>query len=135
MSTNAPEQLFWPGLDAQLRQTRAQYKSCNRISSSQPEEHSLPQLPFQDTVVDMQHQKIHLLHICGLIHRVEAALMSDANAKKECNQWHIWFCTFGSSEEHHSKTKSKPSFRQLGNPLPPLSCILCTEQRLCRSCC
>ena len=67
-----------------------------------------------DTVVDMRHQRTHLLHICGLIHRVEAALMSDANAKKECNQWRAWVCTFGTSEEHHSKAKSMPSFYTTG---------------------
>ena len=63
MSANAHQRLFWPGLDAHIRQARAQCRSCNRISPSQPKEPlaepSLPELPSQHTVVDLCDIKGH----------------------------------------------------------------------------
>ena len=88
MSANACQQLFWPGLDAHTRQTRAQSRSCNRISPSQPKEPlaepSLPELPFQHNVVDLCDIRGHLYLIFADRYTgwVEAALMPDANAKK-----------------------------------------------------
>ena len=53
---NARQQLFWPGLGASARQTRAQYRICNTTAPFQPREPLMspanPEFPFQQAVVD-----------------------------------------------------------------------------------
>ena len=138
MSANAHQRLFWPGLDAHIRQTRAQCRSCNRISPSQPKEPlaepSLPELPFQHTMVDLCDIRGHtyLIFTDRYTRWVEAALMPDANAKSlqptACLALHLrrtrgtilrWWTTL-------SKSGICPIFKQLGHPSPPLFGILCT---------
>ena len=57
MMANARQRLFWPGLDASIRQMRAQCRKCNIIAPSQPREPlmppSNPEFPFQKTVTDL----------------------------------------------------------------------------------
>ena len=107
ISANAHQLLFWPGLDAHIRQTRAQCRSCNRISPSQPKEPlaepSLPELPFQHTMVDLCDIRGHtyLIFTDRYTGWVEAALMPDANAKV-CSQLRAWLCTYGVLEEQSS---------------------------------
>ena len=56
MLANTRQRMFWPGLGASVRQTRAQCRTCNRIASSQPREPLMspadPEFPFQQAVVD-----------------------------------------------------------------------------------
>ena len=72
MLANAIQRLFWPGLDASIRQTRTQCKTCNTIAPSQPKEPLMPPpnpgFPFQKTVTDffdMKGKNYRLLHRMG----------------------------------------------------------------------
>ena len=57
MLTNARERLFWPGLDAAVRQMRLQCRQCNEQSPSQPAEPTImsppPEVPFEQTAADI----------------------------------------------------------------------------------
>ena len=108
MLANARQRLFWLGLEANLRQTRAQGRGCNEMAPSQPREPMAepptPQFPFQHTVVDF----------CGISGNkyvifadrytgwVEAALMKDPTAKRVCDLMRAWYCTYGAPEEQAS---------------------------------
>jgi hypothetical protein len=56
MLSNARDRLFWPGLDAAVRQMRLQCRQCNKNSPSQPSEPLVvspsPEIPFEQTVAD-----------------------------------------------------------------------------------
>ena len=105
MLANARQRLFWPGLEAQLRQTRAQCKACNRTAPSQPREPlaepALPQFPFQHTVADLCDisGNKYLVFADRYTGWVEAALMPDPNARKVWNRLRTWFCTYGAPAE------------------------------------
>ena len=48
MMANARQRFFWPGLDASIRQTRAQCRTCNMIALSQPKEPVKPRIPIPE---------------------------------------------------------------------------------------
>ena len=56
MIVNARERLFWPHLNANLRQIRSQCKLCNQNAPSQPPEDLIltpdPELPFDQVAAD-----------------------------------------------------------------------------------
>ena len=56
MAANARERLFWPRLDADLRQVRSQCRLCNQNAHSQPSELPIippePELPFEQVAAD-----------------------------------------------------------------------------------
>lgn len=105
MLANARQRLFWPGLDASIRQTRAQCKVCNVIAPSQPKEPlmlpSNPEFPFQKTVTDFfdLRGKNYLVYADRYTGWVEVTLMSSGNAKATCDALRNWFCTYGVPEE------------------------------------
>ena len=57
MLSNARSRFFWPGLDASVRQLRAQCQQCNEEAPSQPEEPLIltppPEMPFEQTASDL----------------------------------------------------------------------------------
>ena len=57
MLSNARTRFFWPGLDASIRQLRAQCQQCNEEAPSQSEEPLLltppPEMPFEQTASDL----------------------------------------------------------------------------------
>ena len=63
MKANARERFFWPGLGADINQTRTQCKECNENAPSQPDEPMVtsdpPTMPFQQVVTDMYHVGNH----------------------------------------------------------------------------
>ena len=97
--------LFWPGLGASVRQTRAQCCTCNTIVSSQPREPlMLPadlEFPFQQTVVDFVeiNGKNYLVYADRYTGWIEVALMPSGKAKMVCDTFRTWFCTYGAPEE------------------------------------
>ena len=68
MMANARQRLFWPGLDASIRQTRVQSRKCNIIAPSHLREPlmppSNPEIPFQKTVTDLfdLHGKTYMVY-------------------------------------------------------------------------
>ena len=56
MLSNARDRLFWPGLDAAVRQMRLQCRQCNKNAPSQPSEPLVvlppPETPFEQTAAD-----------------------------------------------------------------------------------
>ena len=108
MLANARERLFWLGIAANLRQTRAQCRACNEVAPSQPREPlaepATPQFPFEQTVVDfcdIRGNKF-LIFTDRYTGWVEAALMKDPTANKVCNNLRSWFCIYGAPQEQTS---------------------------------
>ena len=56
MKSSARYRFFWPGMDAAITQKRAQCRTCQRISPSQPSEPSVdppcPEFPFEMVAID-----------------------------------------------------------------------------------
>ena len=108
MLASAHQRLFWPRLEAQLRQTRAQCRACNRIAPSQPKEPladpPVPEFPFQQTVIDLCDISGHkcLIFADRYTGWVEAALMREPNARKVCDRLRTWYCTYGALKEQAS---------------------------------
>ena len=54
---------FWPGMDADITQTRMKCSACNAMSPSQPREELLedvvPTFPFEDVTIDFFSLKGH----------------------------------------------------------------------------
>ena len=105
MLANAREQLFWFGLGASVRQTRAQCRTCNTIAPSQPREPLMspadPEFPFQQTVADFVdiNGKNYLVYANRYTGWVEVALMPTGKAKTVCDTLRTWFYTYGAPEE------------------------------------
>ena len=63
MQANARERLFWPGLDAAIRQVRSKCRQCNENAPSQPSEEMVlsppPDYPFQQVVTDFAEIEGH----------------------------------------------------------------------------
>ena len=57
MLSNARTRLFWPGMDAAVRQVREKCRQCNEHAPSQPEEPLIitppPEYPFEQAVADL----------------------------------------------------------------------------------
>ena len=105
MLANARQRLFWPGLEANLRQTRAQCRACNAVAPSNPREPICdppnPQFPFQHTVVDfcdIRGNK-YLVFADRYTGWVEVVLMKDPTTNRVCDQLRAWFCTYGAPDE------------------------------------
>ena len=105
MLANAKERLFWPGLGAAVRQTRAQCKKCNENAPSQTSEPLIispdPILPFQQTVTDLCDIDGHtfLIYADRYTGWIEVAKLSTSTFKsiRECLL--NWFTTYGVPEE------------------------------------
>lgn len=108
MMANARQRLFWPGLDASIRQTRAQCKKCNYIAPSQPREPlmqpSNPEFPFQKTATDLfdMHGKSYMVYADRYTGWIEVAPLPSGKAVAICDALRGWFCTYGAPEEMSS---------------------------------
>ena len=105
MQAKARQQLFEPGIDASIHQTRAQCKTYNTIAASQTKEPLMPlsnsEIPFQKTVTDFFDMKgknyiVYADHYTGW---VEVALMYSGNARTACDTLWKWLCAYGVPEE------------------------------------
>ena len=102
---NARQRLFWPRLDASIRQTRAQCRKCNIIAPSQPIEplmpSSNPEFPFQKTVTDLfdLHGKTYMVYTDRYTGWMEVTLLSSGKATAACKALQNWFCTYSVLEE------------------------------------
>ena len=105
MQTHARQRLFWPGLDAALRLTRAQCSDCNGRAPSQSEEPFLdvhvPEFPFQTVATDLFQHQGHkfLLYVDRFSAWLEIALTPRSNAESVCNSLRRWFTVFGVPQE------------------------------------
>ncbi len=63
MLANARERLFWPGLDAEVKQLRERCRQCNEQAPSQSQEPPIvpppPETPFEQTVADLFYLEGH----------------------------------------------------------------------------
>ena len=102
---NARQRLFWPGLDASIRQTKAQCRKCNIIASSQPREPlippSNPKFPFQKTVTDLfdLHVKTYMVYTDRYTGWMKVTSLSSGKATAVCEALRNWFFTYGVPEE------------------------------------
>ena len=105
MLANARERLFWPGLDAAVRLTRAQCRQCNEHSPSQAREPAIetvePDIPFQQVVMDLFDLAGHqfLVYADRYSGWVEVVKLRTATFKNMQQILLRWFSTFGVPEE------------------------------------
>ena len=105
MLANARERLFWPGLDADVKQKRLQCRQCNENAPSQPDEPMIttpkPELPFQQTVSDLYQLGSHhyLLYADRYSGWTEVAKISNSSAKHIKRNMLEWFKAYGVPEE------------------------------------
>ena len=105
MLTHARERFFWPGLDADIRQTRAQCHQCDTNAPSQPAEPLIispePEIPFQQTVTDLCDLEGHkfLIYADRYSGWVEGVKLSRGTFNAIRPHLLRWFTTFGVPEE------------------------------------
>ena len=105
MVANASQCLFWPGLVASIRLTRAQCCECNQIATFQPSETlcapSTIDFPFQHTVTDFFEfaGNKYIVYADRFTGWVEVKLLPKMDATSICNHLRHWFCTFGDPQE------------------------------------
>ena len=105
MMANARQRLFWPGLDASIRQTRAQCRKCNIIAPSQPRgplmPPSNPEFPFQKTVTDLfdLHGKTYMVYADRYTGWMEVTSLSSWKTTAVYEALRNWFCTYGVPEK------------------------------------
>ena len=105
MSAHARTRLFWPGLDASLKLTRAQCKPCNSMAPSQSREPLAPppnpEYPFQQTVTDFFDLRgiNYLIYADRYTGWVEVALMPNGRFSTVAENLRNWFVTYGAPEE------------------------------------
>ena len=105
MSANARERLFWPHLDADIRQIRAQCRQCTENAPSQQDEPPMlspdPEEPFEQVVIDMCKINGHTYIVyadrySGWTEVEKIQSESFKSTKKWLTQW---FRTFGRPQE------------------------------------
>ena len=117
MLSNARQRIFWPGLDAAIRQTRAQCKVCNETAPSQKAEPMLisspPDIPFQQVVMDFANikGKNYIIYADRLSGWVEVVQAASTSFKSTYPLLLRWFRTFGVPEE--ISTDGGPPFNGL----------------------
>ncbi len=105
MMSNARERLFWPGLDAAVRQLRLQCRQCNEEAPSQSAEPSLssppPEVPFEQTVTDLCSIEGHtfLIYADRFSGWVEIDRLSAHTFRHVRQSLLRWFATYGVPEE------------------------------------
>ena len=105
MQALARERLFWPGLDAAIRQVRAQCTQCNENAPSQHREPLIltpdPEVPFQQTVADLCDLEGNLILVYADRYSgwVEGAKLSKGTFQVVRRYLLNWFTTFGVPEE------------------------------------
>ena len=105
MLSFAKERFFWPGLDAAVRQTRAQCRQCNINAPSQHQEPLLrspnPETPFQQTVMDLCdiEGNVFLVYADRYTGWVEGTSLKCSSFRTIRPHLLNWFSTFGVPEE------------------------------------
>ena len=105
MSANARERLFWPRLDADLRQARKQCRRCNEIAPSLPAETLLttpePEMPFEQVAADMFKIGAHsyIVYADRYSGWTEAKKLTTQSFKSIKKCLLDWFKTFGVPNE------------------------------------
>ena len=105
MTANARERLFWPGINASIRQTRSQCKQCNEHAPTQSTEPMLetmpPEVPFQQVVTDLCSIAGHdfLIYADRYSGWIEVAALRDTAWKSVKQCLLRWFATYGVPEE------------------------------------
>ena len=117
MLTHARERFFWPGLDADISQTRSQCRQCDLNAPSQSAEPLVvsaePEVPFQQTVSDLCDLEGHLFFIYADRYSgwVEGTKLSRGTFNAIRPHLLHWFTTFGVPEE--LATDGGPPFNSL----------------------
>ena len=115
MLANARARLFWPGLDAAVRQLRSQCKHCNEQAPSQREEPAIvstpPEYPFEKAVADFFHMEGHtfLAYADRYSGWLEVERMQSADYRNVRRSFLRWFRTYGVPEE--ISTDGGPPFK------------------------
>jgi len=114
MASNARERLFWPRLDADLRQVRDQCRKCNEIAPSLPAETLVmtpdPEMPFEQVATDFFEIGSHpyLVYADRYSAWTDAKKLKDKTGKSVKKGLLDWFKTFGVPNE--ISTDSGPPF-------------------------
>ena len=107
MKARANESVYWPGMNASIRTTRANCTECSRIAPSQPREPITltvsPDWPFQQIVLDLFHAGGQTYLACAdrltgwlIIHHLN---QGQANASSIISICRDIFQTYGAPEE------------------------------------
>ena len=105
MIAYARDRFFWPGLDADIRQKRAQCKQCIKNAPSQHTEPLMispdPEVPFQQTAADLCDLEGHhfLIYADRYSGWVEGIKLSNSTFRTVRKHLLNWFTTFGAPEE------------------------------------
>ena len=105
MSSHARQRFFWPGINAAIKQVRAQCKVCNENAPSQPKESTIicsaPEYPFQQVVTDLCQTSGHdfLIFADRYSGWIEVAKLNTKSFKDISKCMLRWFTTFGVPEE------------------------------------
>lgn len=91
MLTNTTQRLFWHGLDASIRQARAQCQIYYSYAPSQPKKSLIllpsPEFPFRQTVIDFFdiHSRNYVIYADKYTGWVEVVLMLSGNSGAVCD--------------------------------------------------
>ena len=105
MLANARDRFFWPGLDAAVRNMRAQCRQCNEQAPSQSAEPQIntppPEMPFQQVVADLFSLEGHtfLAYADRFSGWLEVDRLSSSSFRNVRRSLLRWFSTFGVPEE------------------------------------
>ena len=105
MKAAARERFFWPGLDGDISQVRAQCRSCNQIAPSQAPERMMmtqePDLPFEKVVMDPCHiaGNTYLVYADRYSGWTEVALLKSTSFKDVKKELLYWFRSYGVPNE------------------------------------
>ena len=117
MLANARSRLFWPGLDAEVKQLRENCRQCHEQAPSQSDEPPItpapPETPFEQTVADLFHLEGHTF--IAYADRFSGWLEVDKLRSGTFRdvRWSLlrWFRTYGVPEE--LATDGGPPFNSL----------------------
>ncbi len=105
MKASARERLFWPGLDADIRQRRAQCVTCNENAPSQRDEPIIltppPEMPFQQVASDWMELGNHnyIIYADRYSGWTEVSDVPNKTASTLKKNMLGWFRTYGAPEE------------------------------------
>ena len=105
MKAAARQRFFWPGLDGDITQVRAQCRSCNQIAPSQTPERIMltpsPDLPFEKVAMDPCQiaGKTYLVYADRFSGWTEVALLKSTSFSDVKKELLAWFRSYGVPNE------------------------------------
>ena len=105
MKAAARQRFFWPGLDSDITQVRAQCRSCNQIAPSQAPERMMltpdPDLPFEKVAMDFCQiaGKTYLVYADRFSGWTEVALPKSTCFRDVKKELLLWFRNYGVPNE------------------------------------